>query len=121
MERELPLVEILGTAFYVDVGCDELRQKDRADNRIPFNVFDTDGDGYTFLYDKELQSAVLDKEGIAQLGTRYEWVTLPALLELDAEGIALKYDIPLDILLANLKKMDDAAGYEEEEDWEEEM
>lgn len=117
MERQIPLVDIKGTAFYVDVQHEELRQKDNAANRISFNVFDLDGNGYTFLYDKKNRCAAEDKERITELGDQYEWVSLPALMELDPEGIALKYDIPLEILRpdALLKSEDDD---EEEDDLE---
>lgn len=98
MGRQLPVVDILGTAFCVDVQREELWQQNRPGNRISFNLFDLNGDGYTFLYDTETNSAPSDKTAITELGERYKWVTLPALMELDPEGIALKYHIPLEVL-----------------------
>lgn len=95
MNRSLPTVDIAGTAFYVDVLHDELRQKDNPENRISFNVFDQDGDGYTFLYDRKRKNV---SESRGQMEDSFQWVTLPALMELDPEGIALKYHIPLEIL-----------------------
>ncbi|MEE1946411.1 hypothetical protein VRU48_14905 [Pedobacter sp. KR3-3] len=118
MKRQLPIVEILGTAFYVDVQRDELREKANANNQIPFSVFDQEGDGYTFLYDVQRKSIPEDTTVINELGTRYQWVTLPALMELDPEGIALKYDIPLEILCPErlLRGTDDDDDEEEEYD-----
>jgi hypothetical protein len=95
MTRPLPTVDIAGTAFYVDVLHEELRQKDNPDNRISFNVFDQDGDGYTFLYDHRRKNVPENRE---QMEDSFQWVTLPALMELDPEGIAQKYHIPLEVL-----------------------
>lgn len=95
MNRPLPTVDISGTAFYVDVLHEELRQKDNPDNRISFNVFDQDGDGYTFLYDRKRKNVPENRE---QMEDSFQWITLPALMELDPEGIAQKYHIPLEIL-----------------------
>lgn len=107
MGRQLPTVDILGTSFCVDVLREELWQKNNPANRISFNVFDQDGNGYTFLYDTESKTAPEDKSTIAELGSRYRWITLPALMELDAVGIALKYNIPLSVLCPD-RASDDA-------------
>lgn len=119
MRRQLPIVDIAGTSFYVDVLRDELRQTDNPVNTIPFGVFDQDGDGYTFLYDTETRSMPESRNEIKELGERYKWVTLPALMELDPEGIALKYDIPLSILCPDLHSItpeddEEYDSYEEE-------
>ncbi|WP_461789472.1 hypothetical protein [Pedobacter sp.] len=98
MARQLPTVDILGTIFCVDVLREELWQQEAPANRIPFAVFDQEGNGYTFLYDLERKGAPQDKSGIREMGDRYRWVTLPALMELDPEGIALKYNIPVEVL-----------------------
>ena len=116
MERPLPTVSILGTDFYVDVLREELRQKDKAANRIPFMAFDQEGDGYTFLYDKETCSIPDDIDALSLPSGRYEWVTLPAIMELDPVGIALKYDIPLEVLCPEVAAVQQ---FQEEEDDEE--
>lgn len=95
MNRVLPTVDVAGTAFYVDVLREELRQQDNAENRISFNVFDQKGDGYTFLYDGKCKNVPEDPQ---EMEEHFQWVTLPALMELDPEGIALKYHIPLEVL-----------------------
>ncbi len=104
MNRPLPTVEIAGTAFYVDVLHEELRQKDNPENRISFNVFDQDGDGYTFLYDWKRKNVA---ENSKQMEEGFQWVTLPALMELDPEGIAQKYHIPLEVLCPERAGSDD--------------
>ena len=107
MTRQLPIVDIAGTAFYVDVLHEQLRQKDNPENRISFNVFDQDGDGYTFLYDGKRKNVPGSRE---QMEDGFQWVTLPALMELDPEGIALKYHIPLEVLCP------ERAGPDEDDD-----
>lgn len=113
MTRQLPVVDIAGTAFYVDVLHDELRQKDNPENRISFSVFDQEGDGYTFLYDMQAKNTPDNAE---HMEPHYKWVTLPALMELDPEGIALKYDIPLSILCPDLASIQKDLYDEDEED-----
>lgn len=98
MTRQLPIVDIAGTSFYVDVLHEELRQRDDPHNRISFNEFDQDGNGYTFLYDKQRRNVPAGKVDLKHMEPWLQWVTVPALMELDPEGIALKYDIPLSVL-----------------------
>jgi hypothetical protein len=83
----------------VDVLHEELWQKDKPENRISFNVFDQNGDGYTFLYDGKQKNVPENHE---QMEDSFQWVTLPALMELDPVGIALKYHIPLEVLCPEL-------------------
>ena len=113
MKRQLPLIDIKGTGFYLDVLNDELWQKGNRENKIPFHVFDLDGDGYTFLYDEETRTTPGRAEDIIEIKPSYVWVTLKALMELDPEGIALKYDIPLSVLSPHLINDDD----EEDEEY----
>jgi len=114
MERQLPRVDIKGTAFYLDVVREELRQMDKVENAIPFNVFELNGNGYTFLYDTLLKCAVEDKNIFMENDGRYEWISLPALMELDPIGIAVKYGIPLQDLCPDVKPDDPEADFEEE-------
>lgn len=105
MERQRPVVDVRGTAFYVDVLHEDLRQKGNEKNRISFNAFYQEGDGYTFLYDTQLLNTPEDPSVISEYGDRYVWVTLPALMELDPVGIALKYNIPLEVLCPELAEL----------------
>lgn len=100
MERHLPIVDIAGTEFYVDVLRDELRQKINPQNRISFDELKENENGYSFVYDVQAKNIPPvntdeEKEG------KYLWVTLPALMELDPEGISRKYGIPLEALSPN--------------------
>lgn len=98
MERQYSTIDIQGTFFCVDAYREKLWQKDNPKNGIPFNVFHQNGNGYCFLYDLEQKSIPESKEAIIQKPERYCWVYIVALMELDPEGIALRYDIPLEVL-----------------------
>lgn len=119
MARQLPTVDIKETGFYVDIMNEQLRQCDDASNRISFNAFDQDGNGYTFLFDKVTKNTPKDLEGVTMDADRYEWITLPALMELDPLGIALKYNIPVEILCPEMAA--DSIFNEEDDDDETEL
>jgi len=106
MKRKLPTIEIEGTIFFVDVINDELRQRDAPDNTIPFGVFDPEDDGYTFLYDMQRRNVPENRGALKKMEPHFKWVTLPAMMELDPEGIAIKYGIPLEILCPEIKGND---------------
>lgn len=98
MGRQLTTIDIKGTLFEVDACREALLEKGNPRNRIPFQVFDQEGDGYRFLYDTLLKNVPASKAAVLEEPERYCWVTVQALMELDPEGIALRYDIPLEIL-----------------------
>lgn len=99
MHRKLSTIDITGTLFEVDAQREMLRQKDNPKNGIPFHAFDQERDGYRFLYDIENRGIPANRKAVMENPERYRWVTIPALMELDPEGIALRYGIPLEILL----------------------
>lgn len=98
MEKDLPIADIAGTVFYVDVLLDELRQTDNPPNRISFNELEESEKGYSFLYDTRTKNIPGVDADLEKETGRYVWVTLPALMELDPEGISRKYGIPLEVL-----------------------
>jgi len=114
MTRKLPLVDLQGTAFFVDVLSDHLMERDNLKNRIPFEAFQQEGNGYKILYDLERKNIAQNPTEITDFGGRYQWVTLQALMELDPEGIAMKYDIPIQVLCPDLSDLTD--GFEEDID-----
>lgn len=95
MERKLPIAEIAGTSFYVDVKREELRQTDDAGNRISFNELAENKKGYSFVYDTRKKN-VPDRHSEDDR-ERTIRVTLPALMELDPAGLAEKYGIPVEV------------------------
>jgi len=98
MERQLPIVAIDGVEFYVDVLRDELWQLGCPENSIPFDAFQAVDHGYYFLYNRKTCQWVWDKTYIDVHPEEHCVVMLPALMELDPEGMALHYEIPLEIL-----------------------
>lgn len=97
MTRQLPIVHIAGTAFYVDVLREWLQQQSNPVNRISFDAFTQERNGYTFIYDNMRRNAAAEGADLSD-ERRFCSITLPALMELDPEGIALKYNIPIEVL-----------------------
>lgn len=104
MGRKLTTVDILGILFEVDASREELRQQNNGGNRIPFHVFQQDGDGYRFLYDLEHKCLALSKKAVLEAPEQFCWVIVPALMELDPEGIAMRYEIPIEALCPDEKE-----------------
>lgn len=98
MGRKLSTVDIKGTLFEVDAFREALIEKGTPGNKIPFQVFDQEGNGYRFLYDQIEKNVPRKKSEVLENPDRYCWVIIDALMELDPEGIAMRYDIPLEIL-----------------------
>ena len=98
MERKLPIAEIAGTSFYVDVIGEELRQADNGGNRISFNELTENKGGYSFIYDPHTKNVPQSSPDTENKSGGLVKVTLPALMELDPAGLAEKYGIPIEIL-----------------------
>lgn len=103
MGRQLSTVDVRGTLFDVDAFREALIEKGNPKNRIPFQVFDQEGNGYRFLYDLQNKNVPQKKSEVLEDPDRYCWVIIEALMELDPEGIAMRYDIPLEILCGDKK------------------
>lgn len=87
-KRELPVIQIEGTEFFVDVNKLELSQKGNPRNSISiFHMRDL-GDGYEFSYG-------LQEKNIPHLYSSNKRITvkIPELVKLDPEGMAAKYNI----------------------------
>jgi hypothetical protein len=68
------------------------RQKDNPAKQITFNVFDQNGDGYTFLYDSHKKNITENRANLKPMEEGMQWITIPVLMELGPEGIALNYN-----------------------------
>jgi hypothetical protein len=90
MERELPIYEIMGTEFLIDIEKNELRQLDNPENTISFNTMREWAKNYEFRYNPITKN--LPAIGNAQLGIE---VAIPQKVYLDPEGMSLKYQIPV--------------------------
>lgn len=87
MKRDLPIFNIVGTDFLVDVTKPELREKADPENTISFFEMHDIGNGYLFDYrpkDKNLAPLFSDEEGNLT-------VRMPPLVELDPVGMAERY------------------------------
>ncbi|MBT2559808.1 hypothetical protein J7E50_17955 [Pedobacter sp. ISL-68] len=94
MERELPVVNIEGTDFIVDVKKLELIESNNPNNTISlFEMRDLrNHNGYAFEYsltEKNIPSSFIRGETVT--------VSLPELVTLDPEGMSAKYGVPLEM------------------------
>ncbi len=85
--RELPVINIEGTDFIVDVNNLQLTQKSNPENVIPISEMDETKNGYTFQYDRMSRNiAIFDMwENIT--------VKIPEFVVLDPVGMAQKYGL----------------------------
>lgn len=87
MKRQLPVYNIEGTDFIVDVANLQLQEKANPENVIPVSDMRDVGDGYVFDYSpKEKNIPVLFSDD-----TDVRTVKIPELVQLDAIGMAEKY------------------------------
>lgn len=99
MQRELPVIDLHGTAFILDVINEELRQKENTENIIPIKnmSYQGYGKGYLFSYDPELRNIPSNKEITAYDPAEAQIrVAIPELAKLDPAGMAQKYGLKID-------------------------
>ncbi|SHK25588.1 hypothetical protein [Epilithonimonas mollis] len=98
MEKEMPIINIEGTDFIVDVMKDELREKANPENVMSIAQMQERGfgNGYSFHYDLNLKNfpndELFDDDGYN--GDMVE-VKLPELIKIDPERVAEKYNLTL--------------------------
>lgn len=90
MKRELPIINIEGTDFVIDVNKLQLAEKENHKNVIVFEDMYYVGDGYTFMYSLENKNL----PGIFQ--NESTKVKIPEFIVLDPIGMAHKYRHPVD-------------------------
>ncbi|UZJ63944.1 hypothetical protein OKW96_16240 [Sphingobacterium sp. KU25419] len=89
--RELPLFQIGGTDFFVDIQRHQLREKDNPHNRITLgNVKEEYGFSF-FYYDTLTKNRY--NGGTAELPERVMLIIMPPLKELDPIGLARKHGL----------------------------
>lgn len=89
--RDLPLFQIGGTDFFVDIQQHQLREKDNPHNRMTLgNVKEEYGFSF-FYYDTLTKNRYHD--GTADLPERVMLIILPSLKELDPVGLARKHGL----------------------------
>jgi len=88
MLRVLPLIDIHGKQFIVDVAKTEIRQLGEPQNTISFNDMIDCGNQYTFLYDTRLQGT---PRADSQDPSSFVQINIPSMVQLDPVGMAEKY------------------------------
>lgn len=94
MERELPIVKLEGTEFLLDVDQLHLREKENPENTISFFEMKDEGHGYSFDYDAKSRNLPRPWDHGPEITT----VRLLQLVEMDPEGMAKKYGMPVEDL-----------------------
>ncbi|MDB5143047.1 MAG: hypothetical protein JWQ66_1760 [Mucilaginibacter sp.] len=93
--RPVPIFTIEGTSFLVDINKQVLRQTNDLENEISFiNQMQDHGTFYRLLYDPDEKRAAEDLSD----QKRVKVIDIPQLTELDPEGMALKYNVPIEQL-----------------------
>lgn len=99
MARQLPLICIAGTAFYIDVVKEQLREYGDPDNHISFNCLQGEGDHYMLEWNKA-KKTVFIKDAAGHDSKDLVIVRIPPIVRLDPFGLALKYHKPLHVFMA---------------------
>ncbi|KEQ30190.1 hypothetical protein N180_06580 [Pedobacter antarcticus 4BY] len=93
MKRELPIINIHGTDFFIDVESLSLKERANENNFIPFGYMADVPGGYEFEYG-------LDSRNIHTIWTDEESVRIkiPELVELDPFGMSQRYQVSMEQL-----------------------
>ncbi|QQT46049.1 Uncharacterised protein [Sphingobacterium multivorum] len=91
---EKPIIKIEGTEFLLDVDHFHLREKENSENTISFFEMDDEGHGYSFEYNRLSRNMPDPWDPKAEITT----VRLLQLVEMDPEGMALKYGMAVEDL-----------------------
>lgn len=98
--RKLPIINLAGTDFTVDVRMGELRNTTAPYNSIPFRSMEptTDGYHYTFWYDKKAKGIHLNQVDVKDIPDQLIKLQIPWEIRLDPVGVALHKNLPSNIL-----------------------
>lgn len=101
--RDLPVFNIAGTDFTVDIAKHEFRQANDPYNRISLgNVKEEMGFSH-FLYDTQTKNLYIGIEDPGQLPMHVHIIIVPPLKDLDPVGLARRHGMP-DDFYGRLKK-----------------
>lgn len=92
MERELPIYKIEGTDFIVDVNQMAFIEKNNSENKFFFYQMQDLDSAYDVDYDPLTKNIY---EGDYK-DNNYIRIQTPSMTELDPEGMALKYNVPIE-------------------------
>ena len=93
-ERKLPVFDLEGTGFYVDLVAEEFRQVENERNRISFDVFGVHKNGYVLRYDTVKLNAWIGPKGSEP--SYVKPVFVPFKSKLDPVGLARQQGFPDD-------------------------
>ena len=93
-ERVLPLYNILGTDFLVDVDKLELREKGNPQNAISFSYMDDYENTYGFYYNRTSKNVAHNNQ------RRDLYVSVPPLVQLNPLDMAMKYGLGMSEVMA---------------------
>jgi|SRR6185437_1693602 len=94
IERTLPVFEIGGSAFYVDLASEEFREVENDANRISFDRFGVHKYGYILRYDTVTRNAWTGPRGEEPAFVKE--VFIPFKSKLDPVGLARLQGFPDD-------------------------
>lgn len=100
MERELPIINIEGTDFLVDVIKEELKEKANIQNVIGINKMYYVGDGYSFDYDPKSKNH-FEHQFSKSFGDdrKYIKTKLPELVKLDPLAMSEKQNLTIEDII----------------------
>jgi hypothetical protein len=83
----LPIVNLYGTDFFLDLRLKELRQVDDFMNKIPWKALQVTDNHFALLYDATKKNAFQGTLEQAVAHGNVKWITLPPLDKMIAEGV----------------------------------
>ncbi|MEP7372323.1 MAG: hypothetical protein ABI675_02970 [Chitinophagaceae bacterium] len=84
-EYKLPVIPIMGTEFLVDVIKGEFREKANESNAFSFYYLQYKGTHYILDYNESIKNPIF--------GNGKNLIQIPQLIDIDPEGMAIKYDL----------------------------
>jgi len=87
-ERNLPTIKLLDVVYQVDIENDCLKSIDNSANTIPFSCMDYRGDHYVLSWRESPDHVQWNQQKL--------FAKIPQKVELDPEGIAIKFNLSID-------------------------
>ena len=112
--RQLPIVKIDNTDFYVDLKSLEFRQVDNPRNAISFKNVQDNGDHTAVVYDPKTRNAFQGSWEELMARNDVSVVRLPALINLDRDGLVAQLN--QNALDAHVKRQQTKAIQDQPED-----
>ncbi|MCT4317833.1 hypothetical protein [Elizabethkingia anophelis] len=93
MEKKMPIINIQGTDFLVDIDKLELREKANENNKLVFEDWQEKDNGYGFYYDTSLKNIPHDP---VYRNDTTSYVIIPEFVVMAPVEMSKKYRVPLD-------------------------